>query len=40
VGIILAVIGLACYIVHAVLLNRYLSKNASEVLGQAPRARS
>lgn len=33
-------IGIACYIVYAVLLNRYRRKNAPEVLGRAPRARS
>jgi hypothetical protein len=39
-GIILAVIGIACYVIHAVLLNYYLRKNAPEVLGRAPRAPS
>ncbi len=39
-GIILAVVGIACYIEHAVLLNRSLRKNAPEVLGGAPRAPS
>jgi hypothetical protein len=39
-GIILAVIDMACYVVHAVLLNYYLRKNAPEVLGRAPHAPS
>ena len=39
-GIILAVIGIACYIAHAVLLNLYLRKHAPEVLGRTPRTRS
>ncbi len=39
-GIILTVLGIACYVVHTVLLNRSLRKNAPEVLGRAPRAPS
>ncbi len=39
-GIILAVIGIVCYIAHALLLNYYLRKNAPEALGRAPRPRS
>ena len=39
-GIILAVLGRACYIGHTVLLNRSLRKNTPEVLGGAPHAPS
>ena len=39
-GIFLAVLGVACYIVHAVLLNYFLRKNASEVLEGVPRVPS
>jgi len=35
-GILLAAIGVACYIMHAVLLNQYLRKHAPEVLARDP----
>jgi hypothetical protein len=35
-GIVLAVIGIACYIMHAILLNDYLRKNAPEILERDP----
>ena len=35
-GIILVAIGIACYIVHAMLLNDFLRKNAPEVLARDP----
>jgi hypothetical protein len=35
-GIFLAVLGVACYIVHAVLLNHYLRKHVPEVLARDP----
>jgi len=35
-GILLAALGVACYIVHAVLLNHYLRKLAPEVLARDP----
>ena len=36
-GIFLAVLGVACYILHAILLNYFLRKNAPEVLEDVPR---
>lgn len=39
-GIILVAIGIACYIVHAMLLNYFLRQNAPEVLEGVPRAPS
>jgi hypothetical protein len=33
-GILLVAIGIACYIVHAILLNYFLRKNAPEVLAR------
>jgi hypothetical protein len=33
-GIFLAVLGIVCYIVHAVLLNHYLRKHVPEVLAR------
>jgi hypothetical protein len=35
-GIFLAALGVACYIVHAILLNDFLRKNAPEVLARDP----
>jgi hypothetical protein len=35
-GLFLAVLGVACYIVHAMLLNYFLRKNAPEVLARDP----
>ena len=35
-GILLATLGVACYIVHAILLNYFLRKNAPEVLARDP----
>ena len=35
-GILLVAIGIACYIVHAMLLNHYLRKHAPEVLARDP----
>ena len=35
-GILLVALGAACYIVHAMLLNDFLRKNAPEVLARAP----
>jgi hypothetical protein len=35
-GILLVAIGVACYIVHAILLNYFLRKNAPEVLARDP----
>jgi hypothetical protein len=35
-GIILIAIGIACYIVHAMLLNDFLRRNAPAVLARAP----
>jgi hypothetical protein len=35
-GILLVAIGIACYIVHAILLNYFLRKNAPEVLACNP----
>jgi hypothetical protein len=35
-GILLVAIGIACYIIHAVLLNHYLRKHAPEVLARDP----
>ncbi len=35
-GIFLAVLGIACYIVHAILLNDVLRKNAPDVLARDP----
>ena len=35
-GILLVALGIACYIVHAVLLNHYLRKHAPEVLARDP----
>ena len=35
-GILLVAIGIACYIVHAILLNYFLRKNAPEVLARDP----
>jgi hypothetical protein len=35
-GIFLAVLSVACYIVHAVLLNHYLRKHVPEVLARDP----
>ena len=35
-GIFLAVLGVACYIVHAMLLNYFLRNNAPEVLARDP----
>ena len=35
-GILLVAIGIACYIVHAILLNYFLRKNAPEVLARNP----
>jgi hypothetical protein len=35
-GIILVAIGIACYIIHVVLLNHYLRKHAPEVLARDP----
>ena len=35
-GILLVAIGIACYIVHAILLNYFLRKNAPEVLACDP----
>jgi hypothetical protein len=37
-GIILVAIGITCYMVHAILLNYFLRKNAPEVLEGVPRA--
>jgi hypothetical protein len=37
-GIFLVVLGVACYIVHTILLNDFLRKNAPEVLEDVPRA--
>jgi hypothetical protein len=37
-GILLASLGVACYIVHAMLLNYFLRKKAPEVLEDVPRA--
>jgi hypothetical protein len=39
-GIFLAVLGIACYVVHAILLNDFLRKNAHDVLEGVPRAPS
>jgi len=39
-GILLAVLGVACYVVHAMVLNYFLRKNAPEVLEGVPRAPS
>jgi hypothetical protein len=39
-GILLAALGVACYIVHAMLLNYFLRKNAPEVLEGVPPAPS
>ena len=39
-GILLVAIGVACYIVHAMLLNYFLRKNAPEVFEGVPRAPS
>ena len=39
-GILLVAIGIACYIIHAILLNDFLRKNAPEVLEGVPRAPS
>jgi hypothetical protein len=33
-GILLVAIGIACYIIHAILLNDFLRKNAPEVLAR------
>jgi len=35
-GILLVAIGIACYMVHAILLNYFLRKNAPEVLARDP----
>jgi hypothetical protein len=35
-GILLGAIGVACYIVHAMLLNYFLRKNVPEVLARDP----
>ena len=35
-GILLTALGVACYIVHAMLLNYFLRKNAPEVLARDP----
>ena len=35
-GIFLVAIGIACYIVHAMLLNDFLRKNAPDVLARDP----
>ena len=35
-GILLAVLGVACSIVHAILLNHYLRKHVPEVLARDP----
>ena len=35
-GIFLAVLGVVCYIMHAMLLNYFLRKNAPEVLARDP----
>jgi len=37
-GILLVAIGIACYIVHAILLNDFLRQNAPDVLEGVPRA--
>jgi hypothetical protein len=39
-GIILVAIGIACYIIHVMLLNYFLRQNAPEVLEGVPRAPS
>jgi len=39
-GILLVAIGIACSIVHAMLLNDFLRKNAPDVLEGVPRAPS
>ena len=39
-GIILVALGIACYIVHTMLLNYFLRKNAPDVLEGIPRAPS
>jgi hypothetical protein len=39
-GIILVALGITCYMVHAILLNYFLRKNAPEVLEGVPRAPS
>ena len=39
-GIFLVAIGIACYVVHAMLLNDFLRKNAPEVLEGVPRVPS
>ena len=36
-GIFLAVLGVACYILHAIQVNYFLRKNAPEVLEDVPR---
>ena len=35
-GILLVALGIACYMVHAILLNYFLRKNAPEVLARDP----
>ncbi len=39
-GIFLTAIGIACYIMHAILLNYYLRKNAPEILERDTHAPS
>ena len=39
-GILLTALGVACYIVHAILLNYFLRKNTPKVLEGVPRAPS
>ena len=35
-GILLVAIGIACYMVHAILLNHYLRKHVPDVLARDP----
>ena len=39
-GILLVALGIACYMVHAMLLNDFLRKNAPEVLARDPGVHS